>query len=536
MSFLGILFALVGQGQDATLPRIVIPKGQKPHPVLACVQQIVGTGQFKVAGPLPSLPEKGVPGTATDATAMAFHEPDGTRDRSMESIFKDYPLGELVQPTTIEQRQEGKRGSVSVIVTSLLKHNITRGQGTFQHQSPERLSVEIFFPLSMSCDVAKSAWSKVLKPATPQEVAEALARFPSGVIVEELRQGMTPQEVKAAGAEETGPWAGLRWGTKEPDVLAAFPQRAVRLEKPRQRKTAPVSAIRLHLSTTSPQIPEVDLGFDESGGLNVVAFQPKTTDSFGLFRLLDQRITERHGQPASRKDDGMSMSREWNLDGGVTIEMSRLFARGVADIFSLMCSHRPSAGSPPSPAHLLVVLAEGMGAASSSRPNSTEGYRDTKWGMTAQQVRQVYPDAKEVGGTLMLAGEVGGKEAATGFRFAADRLAQVVVVFTKEYVNKNSYTDDYRELKALLSEKYGSPKDDSADWSDRLYADDPSKVGMAVSVGHLRLQVVWETQLTRITLMCRGENFKVTLGLRYDSKEFEGQALDEDKKKKLKEL
>jgi hypothetical protein len=197
MSTLGILFAIAVQTQDATLPSVVMPKGQRPHPVLSCVQQVVGTGQFKVAGPLPSLPEKGVPGTATDAAAMAFHEPDGTRDRSMESIFKDYPLGELVQPTTLEQRQEGKNGSVSVIVTSLLKHKITRGKGNFQHQSPERLSVEIFFPLSMSCDVAKAAWGKVLTPATAQEVASAFTRYPSGVIVEELRQGMTPQEVEA---------------------------------------------------------------------------------------------------------------------------------------------------------------------------------------------------------------------------------------------------------------------------------------------------------------------------------------------------
>jgi len=196
MSSLVLLAAVALQAQD-TLPRTVMPKGQKPLPLLSCVQQAVGTGQFKVADALPSLPEKGKPGTATDAAALAFYKTDGTRDRSMEVIFSPYAIGELVQPTKIEQRQEGKRGSVSVIVTSLLKHNITRGQGNFQHQSPERLSVEIFFPMDTPCDVAKSAWSKALTSATPQEVAAAFAKYPSGVIVEELRQGMTTLEVEA---------------------------------------------------------------------------------------------------------------------------------------------------------------------------------------------------------------------------------------------------------------------------------------------------------------------------------------------------
>jgi outer membrane protein assembly factor BamE (lipoprotein component of BamABCDE complex) len=49
----------------------------------------------------------------------------------------------------------------------------------------------------MSCDVVKVAWSKMLAPATTQEVAAVAAKYPSGVMVEELRQGMTPQEVEA---------------------------------------------------------------------------------------------------------------------------------------------------------------------------------------------------------------------------------------------------------------------------------------------------------------------------------------------------
>ena len=191
-----VIFPAVALAQD-TLPRTVVPQGQNPLPLFTCIQEAVGGGQFKVVDVLPSLPEKGKPGTGTDASALAFFKADGTRDRGMESLFSPYPLGELVQPTKIEQRQKGKQGSVSVVVTSLLKHNITRGQGAFQHQSPERLNVEMFFPLEMSCDAAKAAWSKVLTPVTQQEAEAVLARFPSGVMVEELRQGMTPTEVEA---------------------------------------------------------------------------------------------------------------------------------------------------------------------------------------------------------------------------------------------------------------------------------------------------------------------------------------------------
>jgi hypothetical protein len=187
--------------QADTLPRIVIPKGQTGLPITTCIRETVGTRQFKVSSAFPSMPEKGRSGTAgtTDA-APVFFNANGTRKTDDDARFLSYAVGELIQPTSIEQQQWGKKatdGTVVVSVTSLLKHSIPRGQGTFQHQSPERLSAMVHFELNMPCDVAKAAWNALMTSASEQEVAAAMAKYPSGVIVEELRQGMTPQEVEA---------------------------------------------------------------------------------------------------------------------------------------------------------------------------------------------------------------------------------------------------------------------------------------------------------------------------------------------------
>jgi len=56
-------------------------------------------------------------------------------------------------------------------------------------------------------------------------------------------------------------------------------------------------------------------------------------------------------------------------------------------------------------------------------------------------------------------------------------------------------------------------------WKNDLYKDDKSHWGMAISVGHLVYAVQWETPTTEIGIMLMGNNYKINLGIFYESKE-----------------
>jgi hypothetical protein len=167
---------------------------------------------------------------------------------------------------------------------------------------------------------------------------------------------------------------------------------------------------------------------------------------------------------------------------------------------------------------------------------STEGHGETRWGMTKADVLAVVPDAKEVRGALTADGTVAGKSATTLYLFADDRLTLAGVFFNLKYVNRNNYINDYRELQSLLSKKYGPPRKDETLWSQDLYRKTPQEWGMAIAAGHLVLVSVWETEKTKIELGCTGENFKITLRIRYASKELESLQKRQQEAEKLKGL
>lgn len=168
---------------------------------------------------------------------------------------------------------------------------------------------------------------------------------------------------------------------------------------------------------------------------------------------------------------------------------------------------------------------------------SDEGYRESRWGMSPAQLQQAFPTATEYsGGLAILTEPVAGKAASTGFRFTEDRLTQAIILFSETHVNTNNYLLDYRELKELLSKKYGRPTRDVTHWSKDLYRDDPKDWGTAVSAGHLTLAAEWETDKTSIQLLCDGERFKIKLRVFYLSKELKAFRQATDEKKNLEGL
>lgn len=63
------------------------------------------------------------------------------------------------------------------------------------------------------------------------------------------------------------------------------------------------------------------------------------------------------------------------------------------------------------------------------------------------------------------------------------------------------YTDQYVKLKNALVQKYGQPEEIEV-WADESFKNMPVSLGKHITLGHLTLKSVWETERTVIELHC----------------------------------
>mgnify|MGYP001081421307 CR=1 FL=1 len=151
-------------------------------------------------------------------------------------------------------------------------------------------------------------------------------------------------------------------------------------------------------------------------------------------------------------------------------------------------------------------------------------FRKTNWGMSKEQIKATEDKKPDFEADTMLGYDItiSEKDFACIYSFLEDKLYNSGYFFTGGHANKNLYIDDYKELKEILTKKYGKPKTDIPGlWKNDLYKDDRSHWGMAISVGHLAYGALWETSTTKIDLMLSGDNYKIKLVLSYTSKELE---------------
>lgn len=89
--------------------------------------------------------------------------------------------------------------------------------------------------------------------------------------------------------------------------------------------------------------------------------------------------------------------------------------------------------------------------------------------------------------------------------------------------------------------KYGAvPNSDGIDgdmfWQNDLYQDDYQDWGMAVSCGHMSAFATWETPETDINLGLFGDNYEISLGVEYSSKELRSLTEQVSEQKHLDDL
>lgn len=164
--------------------------------------------------------------------------------------------------------------------------------------------------------------------------------------------------------------------------------------------------------------------------------------------------------------------------------------------------------------------------------------------MTSAQVRAsesgAPSDVSESNGEILVRYEgirLGSLEAQIIYFFANDRLVRAKYLFPAEHSDLNDFIRDFRALAQVLSEQHGKPALDRAIWEDdatqlepKSYLDqdraspanilpsDPN-VGLAVSLGQLRLITQWEEARTRVVHLLAGRDHQITHQIEYRSAE-----------------
>lgn len=204
----------------------------------------------------------------------------------------------------------------------------------------------------------------------------------------------------------------------------------------------------------------------------------------------------------------------------------------------LLCAALALLSGPPVDAAQSAIAADGSTAflrddgtwlplAKSPRAAGRYTFRSTYWGMSRADV--IASEVPRLGQPTGSEGEsVGYEETLDGLRvylvydFASGRLVRGYYALNEHHGNRNDYIADYRRLRRWLVARHGEPVDDQMVWRDNLHRDDPEHWGLAVSVGHLTLLCAWETPATTIHLLLRGEDYRESLTLVYESKVLAG--------------
>jgi len=117
-------------------------------------------------------------------------------------------------------------------------------------------------------------------------------------------------------------------------------------------------------------------------------------------------------------------------------------------------------------------------------------FRDTRWGMTPDEVKQVEPSAtfEQIGSYLLMNEPVvvfDQFDASVVYCFLGDGLYATVARITKRHEQPMDYLADFEAIKALLTAEYGAANADDVYWLNPKYENDPEKALAANAVQYM---------------------------------------------------
>ena len=153
-----------------------------------------------------------------------------------------------------------------------------------------------------------------------------------------------------------------------------------------------------------------------------------------------------------------------------------------------------------------------------------EGYsfRNARWGMTKEAVTasEIKMDPVEISkNTIRYKTQILGKNVELIYLFSQNQLAKAAYKLDDNYLNSGHFLNTYRKLKAALTQKYGPPKEESMNWLNDTFRNVSQKKGLALSLGHTEYFANWETEISRIRIRMKEENYYVICIIEFWSKQ-----------------
>lgn len=143
------------------------------------------------------------------------------------------------------------------------------------------------------------------------------------------------------------------------------------------------------------------------------------------------------------------------------------------------------------------------------------------WGETVADVERAkgQPTSNE-DGVLGYKVSVAGLDTMAILGFVDDHLSNVTYIFTPSHTDANLYISDFDSVDSALKAKYGQPQTHGVYWRDNLYQNDRAHWGVAIAAGQMYMTSSWENDDTKIDHRLIGDNFHITHGIRYLSREY----------------
>ena len=152
-------------------------------------------------------------------------------------------------------------------------------------------------------------------------------------------------------------------------------------------------------------------------------------------------------------------------------------------------------------------------------------FRNVSWGMNKAQVVRLEGspafrenmDGLEV---IEYSQKILDMDCMIGYVFAENKLSKARYSFLAKHADKNLYFRDYRNIKDILTQKYGNPESEKTQWNEKAYRGDRSNWGLALSHGHLELDSLWLDSETKIQLRLFGRGDRIMLVVEYSGLQY----------------
>jgi len=172
-----------------------------------------------------------------------------------------------------------------------------------------------------------------------------------------------------------------------------------------------------------------------------------------------------------------------------------------------------------------VLTIQGDGVKSENKEEIKNHFRNTRWGMSKEQVVSIEGRPNHLENSkgldfIQYPHRILNMDCMIGYVFAENKLAKARYSFLGKQGGKRQYIQEYNKIKEILIKIYGKPLNEWTVWYDPQYKNDHSSWELAVYQGHLELNSKWKDTDTEILLNLSGGNNRLSLEVDYSGLEY----------------